>query len=199
MGGGYGIMWNWPNVLTGIGTILMAIFVAITALYARRSWNKIIEKDQQREIKRFFRKFVKLEGPIYFNIFANKTIPNDKAKGRFFILFGLQDRIKLPYAIIKFLSNLGEALKKKEISVDDIYRYFKEYLFNKAKVLIFIRNFSFLFPGLPKNFIDNFNFLISEIGKKEKIEEYSDIVKESFNEISYDDFLGYMDKRGLKI
>ncbi len=192
-------MCSWANILTGIGTILMAGAVIITAIFAVRNWNRSLEKDKQREIKRFFRKFVKLEGPIYFNIFANKTIPDDKVKGRFFMLFGLEKRRSVPYALIKFLSDLGNSLIKKEIGIDEVYIYFKNFLYDKDKMLIFIRNFSFIFPNLPVDFIDNFNFLMNEIGRHKKIKEYSDIVKKNYEQISYEEFLKQIDKLGLEI
>jgi hypothetical protein len=192
-------MCDWPNILTGIGTILMAGAVTFTAIFAFRNWNRSLEKDRQREIRRFFGKFEKLEGPLYFRIFANKTIPDDKGVGKLFMLFGLDKRRNIPYALIKFLSDLGNSLKMKEISLNEVHLYFKNYLYDKDKILFFIRNFTFIFPKLPVDFIDNFNFLMNVIGKQIKYREYTDIVKKSFTQTSYEDFLEQIDKLGLEI
>ena len=192
-------MCNWPNILTGIGTMIMAGAVIITAIFAIRNWNRSLEKDRQREIRKFFGKFEKLEGLSYFRIFANKTIPDDKLVGRFFMMFGLVNHKNVPHALIKFLSDLGNSLRRKEVSISEVYIYFKNFLYDKDNMLTFIRNFAFIFPKLPADFIDNFNFLMNEIGKQIKYREYTDIVKKSYVQISYEDFLEQIDKLGLKI
>ena len=187
------------TMIAGIGTTVVAIGAVITGIYVRRNWNRALEKDRQREIKSIFNNFLKLEGPLYFKIFANETISNNMKMGKFYMLFGLDKRKKAPYAIMKFLSNLGKSLKRNEISIEEVYIYFEEYLLKKDLVLLFFRNFTYLFPALPGGFIDNINYLINEIGKKYRIKEYHDVVKTSYIRTSSKDFLKQLDNLGLEI
>jgi len=169
-------MLNWPNILTGIGTIIMSIAIAITAIFAVRNWNKSIKKDKQNITGTLFTEFsnnseISTGMQRFSNIRAYGSLYESNAK-----------------EIISFFAKLGKLLKDNIISVEDIMVYYYNILFYEEKMITIIDNLKLLVPEIPEHYLENFNYLMERISDFYKIKSYKNIIRKSFSpsgEISF--------------
>ena len=169
-------MCNWPNILTGIGTIMMAGGVIATALYAFRNWNKSLKKDRQDMTAELFKEFnnnLDIKAGIWQFSFSKDTNPFYKSNA---------------IEMILFFAKVGKLLDSEVILLKDIENYFYNFLFFEERMLNIINNLKNLSPEIPKEYINNFNFLMNKISEFANIKSYKDVVLNSFKAISFDDF-----------
>ena len=169
-------MLNWPNILTGIGTIFMAIAIVITAIFAVRNWNKSIKKDKQD-----------ITGKLLTEFSNNSEISTGMQR---FSNIRIYDSVYESNAkeIISFFAKLGKLLKDDIISVEDIMVYYYNILFYEEKMIIIIDNLKSLVPEIPEHYLKNFNYLMNKISEFYNIKSYKNIIKKSFSpsgEISF--------------
>lgn len=176
---------NWPNILTGIGTLIMAIGVIITSIYAFRNWSKSLKKDTQDMTVALFKEFsnnAQIETGIWLFSFSKEADSIYEINAKEMILF---------------FAKMGKLLKDEIISLENIENYFYNYLFFEERMLNIINNLKSLSPKIPKDYINNFNFLMNKISETSDIKSYKDIVYKSFNPIRYDDFVKIYDKNTI--
>lgn len=169
-------MLNWPNILTGIGTVFMAIAIVITAIFAFKSWNKSVKKDKQDIAGKLFTEFSNnSEISTGMHYFSNSKLDDSLFKSN-------------AEEIISFFAKLGKLLKEDIISIEDIMVHFYNNLFYEKKMIIIIDNLKSLVPEIPEYYLGNFNYLMNRISDFYNIKSYKNIINKRFSpsgEISF--------------
>lgn len=174
--GGDEIMWNWPNVLTGVGTLLMVIGITITAIYAFRNWNKSLEKDRKEIVFKLLEEYISMGGPGSFDRLSKQAHTNASGLNEIIIFLDVN-----PGNLISFMAKLGYLLKNNVITLSEIHLYFYNYLYNFERVIVFIHNLSLLQNQLPLDIINDFDYLMNKIGEEKGISELTGIIGTSFS------------------
>ncbi len=177
-------MLNWPNILTGFGTIFMAAIVTATAVIAfykfrdyltdRALDRKNKEIEDQNNLGFILRDEFVNDHLKFFEDFAKEEFKGDKYN---------EDINKRSYRLILFLSKLGRLLKLNKISINEIDVYFSTYLYYKNSIRILIDNLKKFNPGLLIDIKDNLNFLFNEISIKREIDDYLNMIEKEFKNI----------------
>ena len=164
------------TMIAAVGTVVMAIAVIATAIYAIKNWSKSLKKDRQYITAELFKEFnndIEIKTGIWEFSYNKDTDLNYKSNA---------------IEMILFFAKVGKLLQNEIIVLKDIENYFYNFLFFEERMLNIINNLKNLSPKIPEEYINNFNFLMNKISESANINSYKNVVVNSFEPISFDDF-----------
>jgi len=150
-------MLNWPSILTGFGTIAMAVAVALTVIFAYRTWRKSLKVDKEERGSELFKEFINSNGYSFFKKLSNKIYPEGSIKIFKKKSFGDTQSLLL------FLAKIGRLLKYNIITMREIELYFYNYFFSINVIENLITNLSLIHSRLDKHVYENLDYFINEL------------------------------------
>ena len=177
----------WTRWLA-IGTFIMAGAVVATVIFALIAWIKSKRKDKQDITFKLLEEFLGLVENADYNELTE--IENYLTEPGQVILKNFKKSSKEinPKHLVLFFAKMGKLLKDKTITISEIESYFYNYLLSEEQIKTLVYNIQSVIPKLPVDILNNFDFLLTNIGENKNIKSYIKLVGTSFIPSTYENF-----------
>ncbi len=161
-------------------TMVTAIAIIVSARIALRTFRDSLQGLKYDITYQLFKEFVSYP---YENSFLYQDLIKKEYKNLddFKEIHQNIEQVKIEATgLLLFFAKIGAQLRKKVISLKELELYFYNYLFHKQRMLILLKNIKLLKIDMPKELLNDFDYLMKTIGHDMNIPEFNVVTGKTF-------------------